>query len=215
MLYIFYGTDDIKIRNKINELISALRSKASEAELIRITSENVTGVNISNLLNTQGLFKRNYILYLDNIDDVFLGFNDIQLKEMKHSKNICVVSLGKLSLKNKSFLEQCANKITEYSKFKKSNAGFNIFSIANAIKRRDKKGMWIALNKARFSGVEGESVVGMAFWAVKDLFIKNNTNKYSKKELKEMIVGLSSLPHKARRKGVSIFNKLENFFLGL
>ena len=61
MLYIFYGTDQEEARDKASALLSGLQKKAPNAELIRITQDEVNNgnqvFNIDNLLGTQGLFK--------------------------------------------------------------------------------------------------------------------------------------------------------------
>ncbi len=214
MLYIFYGTDETISREKARELIGGLQKKAPDAELVRVTDNNEDALNIDELINTQGLFKQNYIIFLDGVDDVILGFSDIQLEAMKLSKNICVVLMGKLKIGDKRHLEKHTDKITEYSlERSKSKVEFNVFNIANALKSRNKQQLWTTLTEARITGIKGEAITGMMFWAVKDMLIKGQTNKYSKQELESLIIKIAELPHKARRDGVSVHNYLEKLSL--
>jgi len=217
MLYIFYGTDEVEARNKAKALLSGLQQKASEAELVRITEEDVSngnqGFDIEALLGNQGLFKQNYLLYLDGVDDVILRFSDIQLQSMKQSEHICIVLMGKLLAKDKKLLEPHADKMSEYVAAKKPAPAFNVFSVADALKGRSKPKLWQALAEARVLGSEGEALVGMLFWAVKDMLVKRQLRNYSEKELKVLAMKLVALPHKARQDFVSIHNALEKFAL--
>jgi hypothetical protein len=221
MLYIFYGTNEQKARIKAKELIGGLQKKAPDAELVRITDgevDDVTqSVDIMGLLGTQGLFKQNYLLYLDGVDNVILGFSDIQLDAMKQSSHICIALMGKLTPKQKSQVEKYANKITEYklgSEASKSMSdSFDVFTVANALKDRSKPKLWQALSMARLSGSNGEAIVGMMFWAVKDMLIKRQLRNYTEQELKSMAIKLAGLPSLARKGRVSIHNALEEFAL--
>lgn len=217
MLYIFYGEGEIKARDKARRLISGLQQKAPDAELLRITDDTYETVDIDGLLSTQGLFKSNYILFLDNIDSVILGFSDIQLDRMKQSKHICVVLMGKLNASHKRQVEKYANKITSYEK---SGADpkkdiFDVFSMANALRSRDKQELWQQLTEARLSGANAEATTGMLFWAAKDILVKRQYNKWSTQEAQELVLTLASLPHKARRGGVVLYDSLEEFALKL
>jgi len=217
MLYIFYGTNEIEARNKAKALLSGLQQKAPDAELVRITQEDVIGGNqsfdIEALLGNQGLFKQNYLLYLDRVDDVILRFSDIQLKAMKQSEHICIVLMGKLLAKDKRLLEPHADKISEYVATKKPAPSFNVFSVSDALKSRSKPKLWQALAEARVQGSEGEALVGMLFWAVKDMLLKRQFRNYTEQELKSLAITLAALPHKARRNAMSIHNALEKFAL--
>ncbi len=213
MLYIFYGTDEVEAREKVRALISGLQKKAPDAELVRVTDDSGNTVDIDGLLSTQGLFKQNYILFLDTIDNVILGFSDIQLEAMKRSEHICVVLMGKLLAKDKKVVERYANKMTEYTKDKMATQSFNVFSVANALKSRSRPQLWQALTEARLAGSGGEALTGMLFWAVKDMLTKGQYNTYTEQELKNLAILLAALPHKARRDAVSIHNALEKFAL--
>jgi DNA polymerase III delta subunit len=219
MLYIFYGTNEREARTKAKALISGLQKKAADAELVRLTDESVTGVDgallIDHHLQSSGLFKQNYILYLDGMDSVFLGFSGAQLERMKQSTHICVVLLGKLTKKQKDTVEEYADKMVEAVTDKSNSKAqrFDVFKLANALKDRSKPKLWQALAEARLNSEAPEAIVGMLFWAVKDMLVKKQFRNYSEPELKKMIIKLAELPHKARVSAVSIHNALEEFAL--
>jgi len=219
MLYIFYGTDEIKVREKAQQLLRGLQQKAPEAELVRITQDMVHSGNhefdIESLLAHQGLFKHNYLLYLDGIDDVILRFSDTQLRAMKQSSHICVARMGKLLAKDKKTLASCANKMTEYVAEKKTTSNMDMFALAKALKSRNKVLLWQGITQAHLQGVGAEAIVGMLFWAVKDMLLKKQFGKYSEYELRKMVVYLAELPHKSRINAISIHNAIEKFVLDM
>lgn len=214
MLYVFYGTDAILAREKANLLVQGLQSKHKEAELVRVTEESYNSTNIDTLLATQGLFKSNYIIYLDNLGDVYKEWDSAVYEQMHNSKHLCILLSNKLSVATLREIGDNTNKIIEY-KAQKATDKFNIFSISNALKIRDKKKLWVLLIEARLQGVKGEGATGMLFWAVKDMLNKEQYNKWSERELKELALKLAALPHKARRSGISVFNALEELALNI
>jgi DNA polymerase III delta subunit len=213
MLYIYYGEDGAQVRAKSRSLITALQKKAPDAELVRITDESGVTVDIEGLLSTQGLFKQSYILSLDGVDGVFLGFSDIQLEAMKQSDHICIVLLEHLKPKEVERLKKYANKLVECKGQKLKKQSFDVFSAANALKSRNKQKLWQALTEARLSGIEAEALTGILFWAVKDMLVKGQTQKYSRSELQKLALIIASTPHRARREGVVVYNTLEKHFL--
>jgi hypothetical protein len=218
MLYIFYGTDEKTARDKARVLLGALQKKAPDAELVRVTDEDVQDNNgmlhIEHYLETSGLFKANYLLYLDGVDDVFLSFSDTQLDLMKQSLHICVVLLGAIKQKDLNRIKTFADKVVFCESDKpKQKDKVDIFVAANALKSRSKPSLWQELVYIRFRGDAAEAVVGILFWAVKDMLLKRQYQKYSKKELIKMSTTLANLPHKAREDGVTIHNALEYFAL--
>ncbi len=212
MLYVFYGSDAESSRAKANALVQALQSKHADAELVRVTQDETGDLNLENLLATQGLFKSSYIIYLDNLNDLYKEWSKEEYKKMHVSGHVCVLLAERLGVVVLRDLEGNCDKLVE-SKASKSTGKFNIFGIANALKSRDKKRLWTELTIARLSGVEGEGVAGMLFWAVKDMLIKRQNNKWSESELKHLAISLAGLPHKARRDAVSVFNALERLLL--
>lgn len=215
MLYIFYGNDESKAREKAQSLIRGLQYKAPDAELVRITSEEQeSGVGISGLLGTQGLFKSNYIIFLDNLSEEPTPEEQGAMQESAH---VCVVLAGKLNPKTLEQYKKHANKITEYKlsapNVKFGSGEFNVFSVANALKACDKQRLWQGLAEARLAGAEPEAIVGILFWAVKDMLIKKQGNKWSEAELKEMVIIIAGLPHKSRREGLNLYSTIERFAL--
>ncbi len=214
MLYVFYGTNEVEARDKANKLVSGLQSKQPDAELVRVSQDNFEDLPIDTLLATQGLFKSNYIIFLDNLDDEYKAWDDDDFRKLKDTSHICILLASKLPVATLVHANSYAEKVSEY-KVEKKATSFNIFSAANALKARNKQELWTVLVNARLSGIEGEGITGMLFWAVKDMLVKRQFYKWREDELKDVAVVIAALPHKARRGGISVANALERFALSI
>ncbi len=214
MLYVFYGSDVNIVREKANNLVQGLLNKKPNAEVVRVSEENFNTISINGLLATQGLFKSNYIIYLDNLNEEYKKWNKDEYKNMQQSEHICILVAEKLSPVVLKVLKENSASLSEY-KINKIKSQYNIFNIANALKNRDKKRLWLEFIKVKSNNTLGESIVGILFWAVKDMLLKKQYNKWSESELKKISIILANLPHEARINRVDTNNALEYWILNL
>ncbi len=222
MLYVFYEQNETHYCERAELLIKKLLAKRPNAELLRITKEvthnGSSSFNIDDILATQGLFKRNFILYLAFMDDVFLSFNDIQLDNMKQSKHVCVVALHEPSSRYREKISKFANKTFvcnkgyNRQKYQMSDR-HNIFAVVNVFKKGNKKDTWKAFARAKIEGVEGEAIAGILFWAVKNMILKKDFKIFSEKKLKKIAIRIPELVHEARENSQDIHNALEKWIL--
>jgi hypothetical protein len=171
-------------------------------------------MSLDGLLSTQGLFKSNYIIYLDDLGDPYKEWGADEYKSMHNSGHICILLAHKLNADTLRDIRHNSNKLVE-CKSTKPKGQYNIFNVASALKNRDKKRLWVELTMAHLNGSDCEGVVGMLFWAIKDMLLKRQYSKWSQGELEILAIVLAALPHKARRDGVSVHNALEYWVLSL
>jgi len=114
-----------------------------------------------------------------------------------------------------------------------SKTDFNIFSLGDALGKRDRKNLWILYEKAIASGISPEEIHGTLFWQVKSMILSKSakdaeeavlkpyvfkkSNSYAKNFTSEELFAISSklvdIYHEARR-GVHDFGiALELFIL--
>ncbi len=67
MIYLFYGNDEIRSRDKYNAVINLLLAKSPEASLFRLTKETFKEDDVSELTRGQGLFYNKFIVACDNL----------------------------------------------------------------------------------------------------------------------------------------------------
>lgn len=238
MLYFFYGSDTDKAREKANALIENLRKKKPDAEVFRLDAERANGVQFDELIHGQGLFNRSYIVYLASLfenEEAKAIFTD-KLAEIAQSPNIFISVERKADKKTLLSVADAAEKVQLFEKKEdKKKTDFNIFSLTDAFGRRDKKNLWVLLQKAVASGAVPEEIHGILFWQLKSMLLasearsageagvapfvftksRNFLKNYSVEELKELSSALVSLYHDSHR-GIHDFEiALERFVLTL
>ena len=195
--------------------LAALEKRAPFAHTLRITNEDIEGVDIENLLAAQGLFYNKRIVIFDNA----LGEKTAQkkivplLKKLAQSEHVFLVLEEELSADLKKQLVACATKadISEEGE-KKAKSGPD-WAATNALERRESKQLWLALAKSFLEGVAPEMVHGQLFWKAKQMMLTKRFGKYTEGEVRTLIGSLAELPHQARRRGMEMEYALEKFAL--
>jgi len=75
----------------------------------------------------------------------------------------------------------------------------NIFEIANALARRNKKEIWMIYRQLIDSGKVPEEIHGVLFWKAKTMLIAGGTHNWEKEELQDLLDKLITVYHEARR----------------
>jgi DNA polymerase III delta subunit len=202
-------------------------------------SEHFSGAQLEEFTLGAGLFEQKYIVVLDNVfenkehKDTVVG----KVKEIGVSENVFVILEGKLDKKTVTKIEKKAEKVQEFSKSTPSEKkkDFNIFSLTDAIGRRDRKKAWVLFQQAVAGGVSPENIHGTIFWGVKSMllassaktakdaglnpFVFSKSVSFSKNfkggELESISSSLISIYHEARRGGTELGVALETFILSM
>ncbi len=186
MLYFFHGSDKDSAREKANALIQSLQKKKPDAELFRLDPSsrgefaleedpsNWFDAKLTELAGSQGLFNSSYIVYLTSVledkdvKEVFLH----RLEKIGESPNIFVVLEGEVDKKTLLTITKTAEKVQLFEgKEEKKKPDFNIFSLTDAFGKRDKKNLWVLLQKAVASGAVPEEIHGILFWQLKSMLV--------------------------------------------
>lgn len=238
MLYFFYGSDKDKAREKVKALIDSLQKKKPEAGVFRIDSENWNAALMEEMITGQGLFHKNYIVEVVSLfenpeaKEHFLQ----KLKSVSASPNIFVMREGAVDKETLLAVTDASEKVQLFAFAKgKIKNEFNIFSLADAFGKRDKKNLWVLYQKAVASGAAPEEIHGILFWQLKSMLLasssqsasqagiapsvftkaKSFARNYSKEELHKLSSSFVSLYHDSHR-GIHDFGiALERFILTL
>ena len=103
---------------------------------------------------------------------------------------------------------------TESKKFEgvKKEKEDNFFGIVNALQKKQKKELWVLLQRELALGKAPEMMHGALFWAAKQLVLKSRAASESARG-KKLVAELAILPHEARRQGEELEYALERFVL--
>ena len=242
MIYLLYGSDTLKARIKLHELVSSLIKKKPDASHLRMNDETFDSAQIDEYIVSAGLFSLKTIIELDSIfknkeaKEIVLE----KIKEIAESENIFVFLEGELTKTDLKKFEKYAQKIQLFDAIDTSQSGslsaknkFSIFSLTDALGKRDKKQLFVLYQKAKMNGNAAEEIHGILFWQIKAMlqaqasknaeeaglnpyvyqksfgFLRN----FSKDELAAISSRLVSMYHEARR-GMADFDvALEKFII--
>jgi DNA polymerase III delta subunit len=217
MLYVIYGTDIDKAREKSHALFNALKEKKPDASAGSLSAENISAEKIEELTQTQGLFENKQIIFMDrtlenkDVREVMLD----QMDAIAESPNIFIFSEGKLTKDVLKKLEKRAEKITEYElDTEKPKDTGSIFAIADALGSRDKKSFWLRLREALDKDEAPEAIHGILFWKAKMLALSPNAY-WKKGDADTLLTKLVSMYHRAHRGEVDFELELEKLALDL
>jgi DNA polymerase III delta subunit len=245
MIYLLYGSDKDKARAKANKLVEGLRAKKPDASFFKMTAESWSEAQFDEYIHSQGLFEQKYIVLFDGMFDSKQTKEAAQkqittastLREMKDSPHVFIfreseldkVTLGKFEKNSVKVQEFGAERASSAS----SNSNINIFSLADALGKHDRKLLWVLYQKAKKAGIEDEQIHGMFFWQVKNMLIvrdaanaleaklspfvfgkaKTFTANFREGELGQISSRLISLYHDSRRGIHELNSALEHFIL--
>ncbi|MDB5187863.1 MAG: hypothetical protein JWO50_383 [Candidatus Kaiserbacteria bacterium] len=209
MLTIFYGTDRVKVRQALN---NALAKTAKGVSVVRISDAHTLD-DISSVLMGGGMFATprvvvfEYILSRDDMREMME--NSLQILGESTEQFYWIEE--KIDAATKKMLAKFAS-LEVFDLPKKNAAATTIFAVANALKRGDKKQLWISYQQQLYAGDAPEAIHGVLFWAGKDMLVKSGTET-EKKRARTIVAQLAELPHKARRRGEELEYALERFVL--
>ena len=236
MIYLLYGSDFKKSRLKLHALQASFLEKSPRSSSFHFDSENFEEKFLDEIISGKSLFSGRCIVVLDKL----LGagnFNEFLFKKMKElslSENIFIFLEEKMGKKELGLLKKWTEKTQEFSMAEKEEK-FKIFSLSDALGRRDKKGLWVLYQKALGRGISVGEIRGILFWQVKNLLMLKKTKEpkklgqnpyvlrknlsflsnFKEEELADLSRKLVELPHRSRRGEGEEEILLENFLLSL
>ena len=247
MIYFYYGTDAESARKKAKITVDSLIEKKPEATLIKIGNEDLVEDKVVELVGGQALFSSKYIVHLRNTFDNKENKEVIlkNIKDIGKSDNIFIFAEGKMDKTALTKIEKNAEKMQEYIKPAKTlnkkeklaliGEKIDFFEFADALGRRDKRGLWVLYQDALAEQVPAEEVHGIFYWQVKSMLLarkcktpeeanmksypfqkaREYSRNYKDGELEKMSSELVSMYHEAHRGNQDFFIALEKFILSL
>ena len=134
--------------------------------------------------------------------------------QLQQSPHLFIFTEEKLLKKPTDLMAKAGAQITQHAPTK-TIEGFNMFSITFLFAARDRKKLWLSLLDSGQRGVVAEAFVGMLHWKVRDMLSKNETNIYTKVELRKISMDLVVLYHDSHRGAGDLALLLERYILRL
>jgi hypothetical protein len=220
MLYLFSGDDS---KNKILNYEKFIKSLPVQtgvllSDIFFINRNNFDPVQIESFYSGSSLFEAVSVIVFQNIFEYeeTRDFVLDKLKQMGESNNIFLFLEGKLNKPILDAFKKVDVKRTQINIFelpKQKLEKFDNFLVANAFANKDKLNTWIYFRQAMDVGVNMEEIVGVLFWKIKDMLLKNNFSKFSPEQLKTFASRISYLLPEARKQGRDAESAFEQFLL--
>lgn len=205
MLYLYLGTDRAKAREAMN---ADIKKYAKAARVVRIADANAL-VDLQTVLAGSGMFDAARAVVLDSVlaNEGMRPVAMNALPAMQDSGDPYFMLEEKPDAATKRVLEKYAERTSKFEGAKRSEDK-GIFALKNALARRDKKSLWIGVERELIGGKSPEAVHGFLFWAAKDMALRGGDERG-----RSLVAELAELPHEARRRGEELEYALERFVL--
>ena len=235
MFYFFHGSDFDKVRAKAQDILNALKKKRPEAEIVNLDADSWSEGDWERLCRSQGLFDRKYIVVAKGLGErgEIREFMESRVADLKSSENAFLLIDRSLDEGYAKALTVGAEKAFAFESKTVVRPRFNVFDLADAFGKKDKKGLWVLFQKALKAGVESEQIHGTLFWQVKNMALamectdakeagmkdfpfmkaKKYAVNFSEEEIKKFALKLVSVYHDARSGGPELEIGLEKWIL--
>ncbi len=212
MIYLFAGDDTAKKKKAYNNFLETLKGGV---EVLEINHNSFDRMQVESLYSGGGLFSSKFVVVFNNILDREENRDFVleKLPLMGESESIFIFLETKL---NKTVVDEFKKARTEINIFelpKEKKEKYDNFLVANAFAERNKLNTWVFYRQAVDLGVGLEELVGVLFWKIKDMILRNNFSKFSKEELQNYAATLACILPEARSEGRDAEAALEKFLL--
>lgn len=180
MLAVFYGTDRRAVRDA-----GKVYTDNSGVPVTAIDESSFAAGRIASSIGAASLFGGAECFLLDtpSSDQDFESEVIGSLAELAASSNIFVILEGQLLADAKKKYAKHATTVEEYTAQKEER--FNVFQIAEAFAKKDKKQMWVLLQQARALGIRDEETIGILWWQLKSLRLAKLTRSAEEAGMKD------------------------------
>ncbi|OIO30215.1 hypothetical protein AUJ77_03715 [Candidatus Nomurabacteria bacterium CG1_02_43_90] len=236
MLHIIYGNERGKSRARFRVLRNEALKKCGTEYVVQEGS--ISHSFFEEATASQGLFGETTLFVFDNvfflkedqeilkgnIDALVASPNHFLIFELEFNKET-ITDL----IKTPAILEEYSAKKPD------TRPAFNVFSLGDALGKRNKKDLWVLYQGAITAGFEPEEICNTLFWAVKNMALMKDTpvgkdrgvshfvaskargfaKNYSQKEIEDLSRTLVTSYHEAHRGGEPMEVALERFILTL
>jgi len=183
MLTVFCGNDSITVRTKAHELIHSYEEKGYAANTI--DSDKYSAGLYVDVAEGVSLWGGNSVYLVDTPSSSKEMYEDTiaNLESLRNSPHVFIIVEGTLLAPEKKKFAKFADNVEE---FKATGAErFNVFALADALSRKDKKSLWLLLSEARLAGIAPEEIVGTLWWQLKTLRLATITKTADEAGMKD------------------------------
>ncbi len=211
MLHLFTGTDREKVRTELSKAVEKIRG----ASVVRISDANSVS-DLSAVLQGGGMFGGKRAIIFENVlanEEMESIVRDI-LPTLADSSDEYFIFEEKPDAATRRLLEKYAKDSERFDAPKEKKESNDIFALAAALRRGDKKTLWVSYQKSLLRGERVEAVHGVLFWGAKQAYLSARSAD-EKRRAEKLVADLAELPHVSRRHGFDLEYALEKYLLSV
>ncbi|MEX2514585.1 MAG: hypothetical protein WD335_00420 [Candidatus Paceibacterota bacterium] len=234
MFYVYHGKNIHRRQQALGKLREGLLQKRPEAEVFEIDADTFSVDRIEELTVGRGLFEEKYIVFLFHVLSTDHGQEALleRLEALGTAEHIFILIEDEVKKTHLKKLEKHAEATQEFAG-KGEGEEYKPFPLSDAYGRRDKRGAWIELQKAREANQRAESVHGILAWQTRLMLLakecktadeagvsaypfkkaKNFGRNFSAAELADNMQQLVWMYHNAHRGRYDLHDAMEQFLL--
>lgn len=226
MIYLFYGSDVGKVRDKAFAWIAGARTKEPNVAYVRLAHEEITPAALEEATLSGGLFVKRLLILLDDpfqkgrsTEDGEGTTEDTLLEEhidaLAASNNVFVILAPELgAAKAKKIAAKAVKTYTlDAPPHQEETRGFNA-NLVNALQTRSREKLWLELERALRKGDAPELLHGLLHWKARNL-IEKESRAWTPEESRALSLSLIEVLQESRRKGIDLSESLERFALSI
>ena len=184
MLHLYYGNDTMAVRERALAAADRLAVKES-ARITRLESNEFAPGMLANLLGAASLWGEREIYVLDTPSEDVAFYVEVisYAAEMGESANQFVIMEAAMLAPERKKFEKHTTTLEESKR--EATERFDVFRMAEALSKRDKKSLWVLLQEAKRAGLSAEEIVGTLWWQLKTLRLAALTKSADESGMKE------------------------------
>jgi DNA polymerase III delta subunit len=211
MLSFFSGTDRERVRAALTRALEAHIQKGKA--VVRVTDAHLL-TDVHAALQGGGMFAAPRAVVFENVlthdETAPLLFG--ALESLSKSEDSFFILEEKVDAATRKRIEKYAT-VSERFDAQKKERDSQVFDLANALQRGDRKQLWVSYMREVAKGTAPEMIHGVLFWAAKQHALRSSGEVRSKTLQRVQL--LAALPHQARRQGYDLEYALEQFVLSV
>ncbi|TSC87019.1 MAG: hypothetical protein G01um10148_124 [Parcubacteria group bacterium Gr01-1014_8] len=212
MLYVYTGTDREKAKSAMQKEVERV-AKKEKASIVRISDAH-TIADLRAALQGGGMFGGKRVVVLEGVlanEDMNPILSDA-FPLLSESADPFFIFEERLDVATRKRVEKYAKESERFDAGKKWEDR-SVFLLGNALKREDKKALWVGYLREVEKGSAPEMLHGILFWAAKSMLLAARERSAEQTRAALLVGRLAELPHESRRKGMDMELALEHFVL--
>lgn len=168
MIYLFYGTDQTKAREKFRRVMETFRAKQRSGQIHRFGVDDFDRARFEELAGASSLFGEKCLLAGENILSL------LSLSSLTDSRSTLIFLEEKADVNLLREFKKIGGQVEEFRAARRSDnrPAFNVFSLVNAVAAGQRQRAWMLYQQALAAHLAPEQIFWPLCWKAKTAGLK-------------------------------------------